>query len=1010
MFKRILVALILLGGTFSARAFEERNILQKTLQNVDIAPSLVMNQGWVPYPVYSDRAGWNSLLDEFVPSIIEMGDKYLDFKWIEITDDDYLAYDRYGDRAVMENKLIENSCTLGRLLIAELAEGKGRYMNDIVKGVEYFCNLRSWALSVHLAKLQKSKSPLPDPSENILALYQGNNSQLLSWVWYFLREEITKIQPGLPERLRALLQERALDPYLERDDFWWMGFDTSSGKKINNWNPWCNQNELLCFMLLENDRDALAQAVEKSMLSLDKYLNTVAGDGACDEGTTYWYKSTAYVMDYANYINMLTCGKIGLLKHDLIKGLGEYIVNADIGDNWQVNFADGTPSRRPISFTIYRYGKAVGNERMKSFAINTYKQYGADPLGADWTLFYQALENLIAVREMKNSAPADYSPNDFVTYPETKICFMRSGKAFLGAKGGDNFENHNHNDVGSYVYFYDYKPVLVDAGVGAYTRDTFGPNRYKNWFVNSDWHNLPSINGCQQSFGKEFCSDEISVSKFFRSFKTDIAGAYADSANVHSWNVKYRLSRKGNLKIVHKFEVDSLIKTNVLHFLAANEPVIVSEGEISLGNGMVMTYDPEQFEVNVEAKNLVGLDFSYRWGDNLYRINFTAKKLENKGRYTFNIKYKGEESFEEIAARVAEVAKAQYPLLEARLGKGMTPRGINQDGTMKDRNVGSWTSGFFPGNLWYVYMLSPDEDVLAMAERQTHVLDSLLSFPQSHDLGFQVNCSYGNAYRITGKEEYLSHIENGARALAGRYNPKAGVTLSWASGPQGKFPVIIDNMMNLELLTYSARLFGADSLVDMSIKHAQTTMKNHFRDDYSCYHLVDYDPQTGEVLRKATVQGYADESAWARGQAWAIYGYTMMYRETGRKEFLEQAENVAKMLLSRLPYDGIPFWDFDYPEIPYTYKDASAGAVMASAFVELSTLTKDKKLARKCLAKAEKQIRALASKEYLAPVGENGNFLLMHSVGNLNNMSEVDSPLIYADYYFLEALYRYINL
>ena len=424
MFKRILVAIILLGGAFSARAGEERNILQKTLQNVDIAPSLVMNQGWVPYPVYSDRTGWNSLLGEFVPSIIEMGDKYLDFKWIEITDDDYLAYDRYGDRAVMENKLIENSCTLGRLLIAELAEGKGRYLNDITKGVEYFCNLRSWALSVHLAKFQKSMSPLPDPSENILALYQGNNSQLLSWIWYFLREEIEKIQPGLPARLKGLLQERALDPYLERDDFWWMGFDKTSKRKINNWNPWCNQNELLCFMLLEDDRDVLAQAVEKSMLSLDKYLNTIAGDGACDEGTTYWYKSTAYVMDYAKYMNMLTNGKVAFLHNDLVRGLGEYIVNADIGDNWQVNFADGTPSRRPISFTIYRYGDAVGNERMKAFATNIYKQYGADPLGADWTLFYQALENLLAVREMKNSAPVEYKPSDFVVYPDTKVCFI----------------------------------------------------------------------------------------------------------------------------------------------------------------------------------------------------------------------------------------------------------------------------------------------------------------------------------------------------------------------------------------------------------------------------------------------------------------------------------------------------------------------------------------------------------------------------------------------------------
>ena len=997
-------------GSLSSLAGEERSILQKAFENVDIAPTLVVDQSWVPYPVYSDRAGWGELVGEFSSALINLGEQSLSYQWKDITDDDYLAYTVSGDRNVMEDKLHGNSGTLGRLLIAELVEGEGRFIEDIARGVNWFCEARSWAVSAHLAKYQKSKSPIPDPSENILALFQGNISQLLSWTWFFLHDEIDAKSPGLSQRLRNALQKRALDPYLERDDFWWMGFDRSSGKKMNNWNPWCNQNELLCFMLLENDPEVLARAIDKSILSIDKYLDDVAADGACDEGTTYWYKSTGHLLDYLENLERISSGRLTAWDNPFIRNLGEYILNADIADNWQVNFADGTPSRRPISNVIYRFGKASGNETMTSFAISRYKKNGADPVGQDWTLFYQSLENLLAVRALRKAAPAEYQPHDFVLYPDTKVCFMRAGDAFLGAKGGHNFESHNHNDVGSCVYFYDSKPVLVDAGVGTYNRKTFGAERYCNWFVQSSWHNLPTVNGCDQPFGEQYASTEFIANKKLRRISTEIAGAYPDQAKVQSYKVTYSLSRCGDLNIVHEFAIDSLVKRNVLHFLVANKPAIVSEGKIDLGNGMVMTYNPKALTAEVETKSLVGLGFSSRWGDALYRINLTATRLENKGKYTIKIKYEGEESIAQIAERVVKVAKAQYPLLEARLAEGMTPRGLNEDGSVKDRNVGSWTSGFFPGNLWYLYLLSPDADVLAMAERQTHTLDSLLSFPQSHDLGFQVNCSYGNAYRVTGKHEYLSHIENGTKALAGRFNPKAGVTLSWESGPQGKFPVIIDNMMNLELLTYSAKLFGADSLVDMSIKHAHTTMKNHFRDDYSCYHLVDYDPETGEVLRKATVQGYADESAWSRGQAWAVYGYTMMFRETGRQEFLTQAEAIAKMLLSRLPYDGVPFWDFDDPSIPYTYKDASAGAVMASAFVELSTLTKDKNLSKKCLAKAEKQIRALASKEYLAPVGENGNFLLMHSVGNLNSMAEVDSPLIYADYYFLEALYRYVNL
>ena len=215
--------------------------------------------------------------------------------------------------------------------------------------------------------------------------------------------------------------------------------------------------------------------------------------------------------------------------------------------------------------------------------------------------------------------------------------------------------------------------------------------------------------------------------------------------------------------------------------------------------------------------------------------------------------------------------------------------------------------------------------------------------------------------------------------------------------------------MNLELLEYASKLFYCDTLNDIAVKHAETTMENHFRPDYSCYHMLDYDPATGAVLRKVTVQGYADESAWARGQAWALYGYTMMYCETRKAEFLHQAENIANMLLERLPADGIPYWDFDDPEIPNTYKDASAAAVMCSAFIELSGLSKDRKLSKKCSAMAERQIRTLASPQYLAAPGENAGFLLKHSVGNLPGGSEIDTPLIYADYYFLEALNRYKN-
>ena len=974
---------------------------------IDIAPSLVMNQGWVPYPAYTDRSGWDAYLGEYKDILITKGEASLDFAWVTITDDDYLAYELTGDRDVMEDKLLGNANALGRLLVAELAEGQGRFLDGIAGGVEWFCEQPSWEVSAHLAKYQKSKSPVPDPDDQIFGLYQGNMSQMLSWAYYYFHDSLN---PALAERLRSELQKKALDPYLQRDDYWWWGFDKSLGKKLNNWTPWCNQNALLCFMLLENDRETLAAAVEKSMRSVDLWLKSLPADGACDEGTTYWYKSVCYLMDYLQNLERITGGAISLWNEPFLKALGEFIVNADIDDCWQVNFADGKPSRRPIIYSIYRYGKACGDTRMTDFAVNRYHAVGSNPENVDWTLFYQGLEAIAAVREMKQATVADYRPDPFVYYPFTDVCFVRSGKGFLAAKGGHNNERHNHNDVGSCIYFYDAKPILVDAGVGTYTKNTFGEGRKYNWFVQSGWHNLPVINGCDQAFGEEFKASCSNAGANSCCYTTDIAGAYPDSAGVKSWRISYRLKKNGSLVIKEKFSLSEMREPGVLHFLVNDEPVIRDAGKIELAGGVVLKYNAKQFTASVEEKSLVGLGFSSRWGDALYRISLTANKQQKRGRYVLRFVPPAVEPMSKLCPRVAETAKQQFALMSARLADDATPRTILPDGSMKDCSVGSWTSGFFSGSLWMLYQLTGDKDVLALAKKETAKMSSVLEFPLSHDIGFQVNCSYGNAYRITGGQQYRHLIEVAAEALAGRFNPTVGATLSWAAGEKGEYPVIIDNMMNLELLEYASKQFSSDTLQNIAIAHAETTIANHFRPDYSSWHMLDYNPSTGEVLRRVTVQGLSDDSAWSRGQAWALYGYTMMYRETGREEFLTQAENIAGMLLPRLPYDGIPYWDLDDPEIPFTYRDASAGAILCSAFIELSTLASDRKLAKSCLQMAEKQIRTLAGPEYLASVGTNGDFLLKHSVGNLPGGSEIDVPLPYADYYFLEAINRLMHL
>ena len=322
-----------------------------------------------------------------------------------------------------------------------------------------------------------------------------------------------------------------------------------------------------------------------------------------------------------------------------------------------------------------------------------------------------------------------------------------------------------------------------------------------------------------------------------------------------------------------------------------------------------------------------------------------------------------------------------------------------------------WASGFFPGSMWYLYEHTGREDLRQIAETLTDRMNSEKDRTDNHDIGFAINCTYGNGYRLTHNEAYRDVIITAGRNLATRFSPVVGCTRSWNKREKWGFTVIIDNMMNLELLTVASQLSGDDSMAKIARSHANTTMKNHFRPDYSSYHVVGYDEQTGKVRVQVTAQGHADDSAWARGQAWGLYGYTMMYRQTGDKRYLEHAVNVGKFLMNHpnLPKDKIPYWDYNTPLIPNTPRDASAGALMASAYVELATMVEGD-LGEQFLRMAEHQLRSLCSPAYRSKAGENGNFLITHSTGFFAKQYEIDAPISYADYYFIEAMMRYKRL
>ena len=340
-------------------------------------------------------------------------------------------------------------------------------------------------------------------------------------------------------------------------------------------------------------------------------------------------------------------------------------------------------------------------------------------------------------------------------------------------------------------------------------------------------------------------------------------------------------------------------------------------------------------------------------------------------------------------------------------GMNRFPRTYQAD-TLVTVDAYDWTSGFFAGDLWLAYELTGDEALAEAARKYTAQLYEIKDFTGHHDLGFMIYCSYGRQWANFQEPEVLQVIIDAANSLCTRFNPTIGQIRSWDFG-EWNYPVIVDNLMNLEMLFFASKMTGDRKYYDVAVKHADTTLENHFRPDGSSYHVVSYN-NDGSIESKGTFQGFAHESSWARGQAWTVYGYTMCYRETGDEKYLTHAEHIANYIMNAVQTeDRIPYWDYHDTAIPDVPRDASAAAVTASALLELSTLTKDADKAKAYVEYAEDILLSLSSSEYMAEEG-NGNFLLKHSVSHKPLNSEVDVPLVYADYYYLEAAQRYLSL
>lgn len=631
---------------------------------------------WFPYPSYAEREAWKSLLGGHYDFIVRAGEKYTDYEWKSVPATAYLAYERTGERGIMEKPLGDNRLALNSLVLAELAEGKGRFMDQIINGVWHLAHMPSWVLSAHLPR-QASKRALPDPSEQLIDLGSSDLGVQLAVAWHFFRGEFDKADPVISKVVKDAIRKQILDPYLNPDEQrpnWWLGYDMPSVNTLNNWNPWCNSNVILCYLLLEDDPSRLDKALEQSTKSVDKFLAYIKTDGACEEGPAYWGHAAGKLYDYLQIMYDASGGKFSLFDDPQIRKMGEYISRSFVQDGWVVNFADASARLSYTPALIYNYGKAVGSDEMMDFAIynlgNSSKSVFDAPKPVIWKDAYRCLESLRYISEMTSRSESlngrlasgesyagiraelrRHVPS-FTWYPETEFCYMLNPDGrFFAAKGGHNNESHNHNDIGTFLLYVDGVPMFVDAGVGTYTKKTFSSERYTIWSMCSDWHNLPVINGVTQKFGRNYRSSSVKASGGRSGrFTLDISGAYTDDASCVSWVRDFRMTAKG-LLIDDTYELRERKSADVENFIVQGEVYLagtvapsgykVKEGElvvVNSGKSMLMTF-PKSLTPEITVMNLDDPRLTNVWGSSLRRISLISSASSPlKGRYQFVIK------------------------------------------------------------------------------------------------------------------------------------------------------------------------------------------------------------------------------------------------------------------------------------------------------------------------------------------------------------------------------------
>lgn len=631
-----LLLLFILSASLRAQHVAPRNLLSGKISESDVAAMLV--DDWRPFAPYADKAAWQSMPVVIQKEITARGNEALPFQWPTLPAALYLEYTRNGNRSNFQAVYFERRQKLLDLVLAESLNQTGVYLDQIVNGIWAICEESSWCIPAHISLQREGHTPLPRPDEQVVDLFAAETGATIAWTYYLLKDQLAEVTPVLTQRMEMEMENRILKPYLEREDFWWMGLDGS--RDVNNWNPWIISNWLVSVLLMEKDPARKAKSIHKALVCLDQFINVYPDDGGCDEGPGYWGRAGASLFDCLDWLHSATDGRIDLYGHPLIQNIGAYIKKAYISQPYYINFADASAKTTPNPDIVYRYGKAIGDQEMMGFGAFLLRENG-DGYRNTYS-FGRQLNAVFHYEELAETTPAEPLPRD-VWLPGLEVYAARSSAGtdqglYLAGKGGHNAESHNHNDVGNYIVFYNGRPALIDVGVEEYRRETFSSERYSIWTMQSQYHTLPTINGQMQSPGRNFRSRDVQyqMNDQGMTVSLDIAGAYPEEAGVEKWQRTIEFVRGENIKVLEEFRLKEVKGETALYFVTPCKLDLSIRGNARLQDPsgaftMFILYPEKQFEVSMEPIKIEDRRLLPVWGEEVYRLKFQVVNPKKKG-------------------------------------------------------------------------------------------------------------------------------------------------------------------------------------------------------------------------------------------------------------------------------------------------------------------------------------------------------------------------------------------